>query len=1218
MSLIKTIKTGIRIAFLLIASFSMNFLINPTDVYGFSSVREITYKNINTVLTAEDLDLQGDSNDYTFYIAQIGSDSAERISLPLSLDENIYLGTNDLTILGPQGIVTVKVVVTEASREVDRDGWTKIESSEDTQVVYVSNSDGDNAAGVPHYASDIGLNTPDDKPQGPFLKRITPIMTDYTDPQGEVSASSEWGWGDDAAWKAFNRSIDGRSNGWIGNSLPSWLEYQFTSPRVVTAYSIRFSISHWDEDRVDQAPKDWTFEGSNDGENWTTLDAVTGETDWDSGERRLFNFSNTIEYNYYRIYITGANGSSRPYISDLEIIGSSEELIPVATPSMAQNQMRKGYPDWMLLKRGDEWSLSNLYARSGRSLEEPSVIGTYGDSEIRPKLKGATARGQSNSIIAGLDFRRYRGGGSNNALIEDCNFHLSDGRYYISDYSHNNLEVRRSIFSQKQDNGLENGLYLQNCNSILFEETLHNLHIDQSLSEDTHQRKRNMFYIQRGNENFRAYRNIVTNSVRHGIQARNGGMSIAYENIFSNCPFSLAVGAGGTAHANTDGTYAKIENNIVIDGRSWDIGLANTRKDMQNIISGNITFNVHYKGSNHGIRLTDDSEDITIDRVKVYNNIVYNIPTPLHTSYVTEDIEIFDNIFRDPDEVISDPVDFVDPIRTLGMYQEYLSEESYEGGAGTVNVVDDGSGNYRQVEWESGDKFNSDWRKWDDARSIVIDGSTYWIDEVVNNEMLTLSGEGSASLPESALSGVEYTYNSEQLAHREFIETAKQQSRQNWDWDYSAVKIQDYFREGFAVGSAPPGAPEEVADLKAETLGETDGEVLLSWTATGNNGNNVGGFYEVRYATYSTNEKSSVSKWWDSIPENPDEYKAGSRIEENPKNAGDTEERIVRGLYPGTTFYFGIRAYNSELEKSGFDKNLSGGNPASAVSGNANPKPPSRLRFNYIGTNARLVWDKSPSFVLKKYIVHKSTLSEGSVKSTKTVCGAETEYDICLKEESYFADYDKYYFTVTAVNIVESTSTHSNEVKLTPDLTPPVIEDLTPHTRVLGRKEINVSVTDDRQVYEVGGGYRSLGSGSGEYQELEFLPEPEEGSPTYEGSAEIDDFHISPEGFEYYITASDAFNTSKTTWVQVKSAKDLPEQGFITPNNPELIFGSEVKEVLITDVRGNEVFSEKRGGSSFIVWNPSRDGSISLESGLYIYRVKTDGEYKYGSVVIAK
>jgi len=80
----------------------------------------------------------------------------------------------------------------------------------------------------------------------------------------------------------------------------------------------------------------------------------------------------------------------------------------------------------------------------------------------------------------------------------------------------------------------------------------------------------------------------------------------------------------------------------------------------------------------------------------------------------------------------------------------------------------------------------------------------------------------------------------------------------------------------------------------------------------------------------------------------------------------------------------------------------------------------------------------------------------------------------------------------------------------------------------------------------------------------------------------------------------------------------LPERSFVTPSNPELKFGEEAEEVLITDIRGNEIFREEKGSSRFIIWSPGEGSKVSIESGIYIYRIKTEDGYKYGSVVVAK
>jgi hypothetical protein len=72
-------------------------------------------------------------------------------------------------------------------------------------------------------------------------------------------------------------------------------------------------------------PKDWTFEGSNDGTNWTVLDTQTNQvftttetTDNSNpvlpkqiftGNMNEYNFVNTTAYRYYRLNISANNGN---------------------------------------------------------------------------------------------------------------------------------------------------------------------------------------------------------------------------------------------------------------------------------------------------------------------------------------------------------------------------------------------------------------------------------------------------------------------------------------------------------------------------------------------------------------------------------------------------------------------------------------------------------------------------------------------------------------------------------------------------------------------------------------------------------------------------------------------------------------------------------------------------------------------------------------------
>ncbi len=59
------------------------------------------------------------------------------------------------------------------------------------------------------------------------------------------------------------------------------------------------------------------------------------------------------------------------------------------TIAAAQKLAREGFPDWVLLKRGDSWR-ENPGVRSGRSASEPSLIAAYGDGP-RPVLLGVAS-----------------------------------------------------------------------------------------------------------------------------------------------------------------------------------------------------------------------------------------------------------------------------------------------------------------------------------------------------------------------------------------------------------------------------------------------------------------------------------------------------------------------------------------------------------------------------------------------------------------------------------------------------------------------------------------------------------------------------------------------------------------------------------------------------------------------------------------------------------
>lgn len=75
---------------------------------------------------------------------------------------------------------------------------------------------------------------------------------------------------------------------------PYWISYHWTDASYTVDYYKVYLTSGG-------RPKNWQFQGSNDGENWDILDEVWNEDSEGLIERI---FSNTIAYSYYRLYIT--------------------------------------------------------------------------------------------------------------------------------------------------------------------------------------------------------------------------------------------------------------------------------------------------------------------------------------------------------------------------------------------------------------------------------------------------------------------------------------------------------------------------------------------------------------------------------------------------------------------------------------------------------------------------------------------------------------------------------------------------------------------------------------------------------------------------------------------------------------------------------------------------------------------------------------------------
>ncbi len=150
----------------------------------------------------------------------------------------------------------------------------------------------------------------------------TPQMTSNSTPSPyAASATNEVG---GAAWLAFNRVI---SDFWGTSSAASGVatltfDFSAADARIIKAYSI-YGTSDGNRN-----PRVWTFDGSNDGSTWTTLDSVTLGTG--IGSNAVYNssiLSNTTAYRYYRLNITATNSMVWVQLAELALWEASKIAI---------------------------------------------------------------------------------------------------------------------------------------------------------------------------------------------------------------------------------------------------------------------------------------------------------------------------------------------------------------------------------------------------------------------------------------------------------------------------------------------------------------------------------------------------------------------------------------------------------------------------------------------------------------------------------------------------------------------------------------------------------------------------------------------------------------------------------------------------------------------------------------------------------------------------
>lgn len=143
---------------------------------------------------------------------------------------------------------------------------------------------------------------------------IAPTMTSNTTPAPYVVTGSATVEG--SIWGAFDKS---QSSRWSTSvKTDAFLQIDLNTPKNIVGFSIQARIgSTW----LNQTPKNFKLEGSNDAANWVILSFQSNQTNWKESERRRYGVSEGSSYRYYKFTSLLNNGAiDGTTVAELELL----------------------------------------------------------------------------------------------------------------------------------------------------------------------------------------------------------------------------------------------------------------------------------------------------------------------------------------------------------------------------------------------------------------------------------------------------------------------------------------------------------------------------------------------------------------------------------------------------------------------------------------------------------------------------------------------------------------------------------------------------------------------------------------------------------------------------------------------------------------------------------------------------------------------------------
>lgn len=287
---------------------------------------------------------------------------------------------------------------------------------------------------------------------------IVPSMTSNNVPSPFVITASSFQT-DYGAFRAFDGIKNDIMNGWATDGVDSGIiTIDLGTTHIVNSYSLSKRNNNYAE-----MPKNWTFEGSNNNNNWDVLDTHSDVTSWFAKETKTYQFNNSTSYRYYRLNVTANGGygylciceinlyedvSNYPtsqgyYIKSPQIdtsskIGVTNVVITETTPDNTQNRYLVSIDGGTTYKAwdGDSWetvTLANIHTNGmskttleGISNANWSTLFSAGTLDFAVGLKTTSASVTPEVSLITINF---------------ASEYVKDSDYYITTSNSNQIDT---------------------------------------------------------------------------------------------------------------------------------------------------------------------------------------------------------------------------------------------------------------------------------------------------------------------------------------------------------------------------------------------------------------------------------------------------------------------------------------------------------------------------------------------------------------------------------------------------------------------------------------------------------------------------------------------------------------------------------------------------------------------------------------------------------